>query len=1139
MKRRRILAVLMVAVMMIVMIPGMAVQADSISKEAQACKELGILIGADSTGVTTQYLSTMPTRIQAFIIVLRLKGLYAEATEYEGFDNFKDAANAGWAKNYMAYAKNHPELGWGGYPDGTFAPTDKISGQAFYKVMLETLGYRQGTDFEYTETLDFAEEIGLVKKADTIANMKSFNVNDIAKGIYSTLNTSPADSDKKLIDVMVENNIIAPENAVAAGFELETESAKVTSFKAVSNTRLDLEFDAEIQLQKGDIEISELDGDSRLSVLQVESRGKAASITTTAAEPFNAYEITVNTLVPTDNMVIRGYKNKYVGMPKDSVRPTAKHEVLGNSQIMVTFSEEMDRSTAENLSNYDINPDVIVLSAELGESNKTVLVETTNMSSRGVYKLSVGGVEDVSGNRMADYTAYFDGTGSDSQVPAIVSVKSQDNTTVVVTFNKVLDDKSAEDIDNYSINKGVSIIEAELDDSRKQVILTTTVQESGDAYKLEVRDVEDTWGNAMFRKEYNFVGDNSKLTADVLGISSNEVLITFSKEVDKETAEDPDNYSINNDLDVEDVTLDKTGKKVTLITSDQEFREVYTVTISNVTDLWGNEISTYRGKFGGMSVNNKDLSYTAKSNGDSLVVTYSKRVDKETAEDVFNYYLDKSLGYAAKATLDESDGRTVTLLTARHTSGKTYSITIKDVEDVSGEKISTDEKICTKKFVGINSSGGSDGSGELVIETVVTVDVNTIDLIFSDELTDDELDDMEVEVDVPEEYDYDLPSNLSYHKFFVGGKNNVRVQFETKSSSNPELFEAGNIYEVEVTDVERLENKDDANVKLFAGTSNPNDSPEVLDVNALNSTAVEIIFSEPVKGITKSQFEIKDKIKIDDVSVDDNNEITDRVILYISSATKLDDDEYRLYIKAGVRDAAGLNPVDTGSGSDDYVEFDGTDEDNEPPYVDSDIEVLDSYTIKFKFNEEIGDVSSSSFSVKKSSSKSSSSNPRIADALLADDNMTVTIYLNSKYDGLDEDNEYELEISSSVKDIQGMSVDSGDRDIEFDGVDIELEELEIIAAYIDEDNQKITLLANRELDISNLSMNDFELSGAGYYESSSDKVRYDEKSITIELENELDGGEELLIEFTSTGRGRIKDYNQQNLSTEEVEIETK
>jgi trimeric autotransporter adhesin len=1135
MNKRKLLAALMAAIIMIASMPGLAVQADSISKEAQACKELGILIGADSSGVTTQYLSTTPTRVQAYIISLRLKGLYNEAGQYDSSNNFKDAISAGWAMNYLAYAKNKPELGWGGYPDGTFAPGDKISGQAFYKVMLETLGYKQGMDFTYPETLDFAEEIGLVKDADDIAKIKAFTVNDIAKGIYGALNTKPADSDKKLISVMVEKNIISSNKAVAAGFALDTKEAKVTRFNVTSNSRIELEFDEEILLQKGDIEISQLGSSSRLSVLSVQSEGGTAVIATTEAKPFNAYEITVNTLIPTNSMVVKGYKNKFVAMPKDSTRPTARHELLGRNEILVTFNEEVDRITAENLSNYAIEDNVVILSAELGISSKSVLLRTTDMSK--FYRLNIRNVTDVSGNKMIDYSELFAGANSDNQGPSIVSVKSENSTTLVVAFNERLDSITAENTDNYSINNNISVIDAKLDDSRKQVRITTSVQTLG-VNKLTIQNITDTWDNAMFRKEYNFVGDTSKSTATVLAISNNEVMITFSKGVNKETAEDVDNYSIDNNLDVKNAILDGTGKIVTLITSSQTLREVYTLDITGVTDLWGNEVNTSAKKFGGMPVNNKELSYTVKSNGSTLTVTYSKRVDKETAEDVFNYYLDKELGYAAKATLDEADGRTVTLLTASQVSGKVYSITIKNVKDISGIKISTDEKICTKKFAGINISEQNNGNGELSIETVVTVDVNTIDLVFSDALSEEELADMKAAVTVPDEYSHKLPTGLSYYKFFVGDKKSVRVQFKTSSSSNPELFKAGNIYEVEVTNIDRLNNKDDANVQMFAGTNNPNEAPVVLEVNALNNTAVEVTFSEPVKGIAKSQFEIKSSITISGVSVTETNEITDKVILYISSNTKLDDDEYILNVRSGIKDAAGLNSVYAGSSSsNNYTEFDGSSEDNEAPYIDSDITVMDSYTIQFEFNEPIRDITSSSFSVRKISGSSTSS-VNISNAVLSEDRKTVTLYLNANNTGLDSDYEYELGINSTVKDLQDLGVASDNRKTKFDGVDIEIEDLEIIASYIDEDNKKITLLTNRELDISSLTMDDFKLSGAGYYKSSSDVVKFDTKSITITLRNELDSDEQFLIEIMSTGKGRIRDYNNQELSTAEVEVET-
>lgn len=1136
---KRMTAILVALVLIIVQFGSPQLYADSIGKEASACKELGILIGADASGVTSEYLSTVPTRIQAFIIVLRLKGLYSEATEFEGEDNFVDASASGWAKNYMAYAKSNPSLGWQGNPDGTFAPSQKINGQAFYKVMLETLGYKQDIDFTYADTLKFAQSIGLVKSADEIAKLQTFTVNDVAKGIYGALNTKPKNSDKKLITVMVEDKIITSAKAVAAGFTLDTKDVGVVSFEAVSNNRIELEFDQPIRLEKADVEISQVGGNSRLSVLSVDSAGKRATVLTTEANPFVAYELTINTLVPTDNLVVRNYKKKFVAMPRDTVKPTVKHEVIGISEILLTFSEEVSRESAENLSNYMIESfdnNVRVQSADLSENGRMVLLKTTEMSTSGLFRLNVQNVCDLAGNSMDTYRVPYDITQKDTKNPSVVSVRSENSSTLTVTFDERVNKSAAENTDNYNIDNGVTVVNASLDDTGRAVTLSTTEQQSGTMYNLTIQNVSDSWGNVMYRKDYRFVGDSTKPTATIMAVSNNEVKITFSKKVSRESAENTGNYMIDKGLEVKQAILDDTGKVVTLITSNQTLRELYTVTIMQVYDLWGNMMSIYTGKFGGMPADNRELAYTAKSEGNKIVLTFNKRLDKVTAEDNFNYILDSELGYAAKATLD-STGRIVTLLTANHSSGKQYTITVENVKDIFGNEISSDSRIRTRKFAGIGSSTGI-GGDTLVLETAVNVNVNTIDLIFNNELTDEELKGMKAKVGVPDEYNHKLPSSLTSHIYFVGDKRNVRVQYEGSSSKNPELFESGNIYEVTVTGIDRLNSKNGANIKLFAGTGTPNTAPEVISVVALNSTAVQVSFSEPVKGISKSQFDIKNSITISDVSVKSAEEITDTVVLFLSNSTKLNDAVYKLYVRSGVKDAAGLNSVVTGSSSSSsYFEFDGTSALNEAPFVESDITVLDTYTLQFAFNEPIKKVTTSSFSIRKTSGSGSASFV-ISKAVLSDDEKTVTLYLNSRYSPLESDKDYELTIGSSVADLQGLTVESENRKLQFVGSDNEPEEPEVITAFINEDNDRITLMFNKELDISSLSVSDFELSGAGYYKSSNDKVSYDEKSVTIRLDNELDSGETLTIKITSGGRSKITDFNKQKLITEELEIET-
>ena len=73
MRGKRLLAVLMAAIFLMTSMPVLNAQPDTISREAKACRELGILLGADKSGVTAQYLSNNPTRLQAYIIA---KGIY-------------------------------------------------------------------------------------------------------------------------------------------------------------------------------------------------------------------------------------------------------------------------------------------------------------------------------------------------------------------------------------------------------------------------------------------------------------------------------------------------------------------------------------------------------------------------------------------------------------------------------------------------------------------------------------------------------------------------------------------------------------------------------------------------------------------------------------------------------------------------------------------------------------------------------------------------------------------------------------------------------------------------------------------------------------------------------------------------------
>jgi len=168
--------------------------------------QLGMITG-EGHGLTPEYLAKTPTRIQAAVMFLRLKGLEQTALNYQGKDNFSDADEAPWAASILAYLKAHPELGFQGIGNNKFNPNGKITAQAYYKILLETLGYTYDEDFKWDNTMEFAESLGLGR----VAEAYEFTVSDLAVATVEVLSVKMKGSEKTLLQALMEQNVIDDE----------------------------------------------------------------------------------------------------------------------------------------------------------------------------------------------------------------------------------------------------------------------------------------------------------------------------------------------------------------------------------------------------------------------------------------------------------------------------------------------------------------------------------------------------------------------------------------------------------------------------------------------------------------------------------------------------------------------------------------------------------------------------------------------------------------------------------------------------------------------------------------------------------------------------------------------------------------
>ena len=83
-------------------------------------------------------------------------------------------------------------------------------------------------------------------------------------------------------------------------------------------------------------------------------------------------------------------------------------QALSNNQVLVTFNEAMDQTTAQNTANYNVNNAIgAPTSANLNGATQVILSFTNTFSLGSTYTLSASSVEDLSGNALVSTNSDF------------------------------------------------------------------------------------------------------------------------------------------------------------------------------------------------------------------------------------------------------------------------------------------------------------------------------------------------------------------------------------------------------------------------------------------------------------------------------------------------------------------------------------------------------------------------------------------------------------------------------------------------------------------------------------------------------------------------------------------------------------
>ncbi len=991
-----------------------------ISDDVKALAAIGMLVG-DGSGVTVDYAKSTPTRLQAAILFLRLRGLEEEALEFEGEENFNDAKDYAWTagKNLMAYLKAHPELGWIG-AEGNFMPNEKINEQSYYKVLLEALGYKQNTgtvvgDFDFAEVFEFAKSIGLSPE-----NLESFSIDNLAKATVAALKNATKDG-KLLIEVLIDSGKIDKDVAVNNGLLEEAIAAAVKSAKAIGNAVVEVEFEEEV-----DARFAEKAANYEIAGLEV----KAAQLVADKVVRLETAAMTAGKLY---TLVVGESKVEFAGVAKASGGPELSKAVSEDvEEVVLTFNRNIDFETGSDVANYAIAK-VEVLKAEVDGDKVTLTTE--GLKDKTSYTVKVTNVKSTDGIVRKSSSASFK-TKIDKSAPRIdtENTKAETNQRIVVYFNEPITKESAENLDNYSIveNKKdgseleiVSVIWDEEDEDNVEIV--TEAQTYRTNYKLSVSNIADQRkvANVMTRPAvFTFVGVKEDVKAPVLNnvevYARNLLIVDFTDEsrIDADSALDASNYTLTegkNFLDVESVEK-LSAKKFLVKVEDMEAGRSHTLKVAEILDEFGNAMQERSKSF----TPNKDKFASAYLKGvefedkNTVVLTFDKEIDKKTAESISNYSINNDIGAPTKAKYD-ADTKKVKLTVNDLTQGVGYKITVDGVKDLAGNAI----KVTTDKITAAPKDGGKWDKDAPELDNAYAVDKNVLALEFNKEVR--FVDETKITISWTEKVDgVDTPKTKDLvAKAYTNDK--TVIEF----SAVPFVFDSKYTYKIEGLDgtiKDLAGNEFELEEVEFDGSSLDHDQVYAETIDQTNGGTFKVTMSRNVKfkaGITvvDGVFSTTDaKEKAFKVTIKDN------VVKFVGTIEY--DKDYEFNLNNFLADEHGLEVENYDEANKTVLVGEYTDDDE--PYL-IDVVAIDRYHVEVEFSEDIALAPAAAFAIK----NLDVDKDRFTVSAAVIDGSKVKLTLSNPLEGR---YEYELSLAKGVKDYAGKEAE---KDVfVFDGTDL-------------------------------------------------------------------------------------------------------
>ncbi|MCA0754226.1 Ig-like domain-containing protein [Paenibacillus sp. N4] len=306
----------------------------------------------------------------------------------------------------------------------------------------------------------------------------------------------------------------------------------------------------------------------------------------------------------------------------DSALDVKSVEGVGVQTVRVNLKAKTDSA---DIGRFNLRDDLgnvvpILLSTVGGDGMSVFLTTGVQLENRTHY-LSIDG-------KTWTYTS----ARSDMTKPTITAFDRVSARVYILTFSEPLDNGTATNPANYSFSGGLKLTTLQLSSDKRLVTFTTSSQSDNARYWLTVKNIKDLAGNVMdTRSDLSIVGSDDATKPTIIDFKVNadaSLTVKFSEKVNRDFAVQTGRYSIGG-LAVVSASLDSEGRTVTLRTSAQQDKTVYSLTVTGIPDLAGNVMDTKTGLlFGGISnpILPVKLQSIAAVNENTIEVTFDRDI---------------------------------------------------------------------------------------------------------------------------------------------------------------------------------------------------------------------------------------------------------------------------------------------------------------------------------------------------------------------------------------------------------------------------------------------------------------------------------------------------------------------------------